>query len=309
MLTGYVSGKAGQFTLPVLTEWEIQRTDGDPCGSFSVTFAAGAGTEAALKDAAFFQATYEGRVVFSGIVDEYTLSLGADGLLATVVGRDLAGLLLDNECRAAEFQMAHLEDILSRYVRPLGIGKIRADQLGPVSGFAVQTADTCWQVLSGWCRHSGEVRPFFLADGTLCLQKAPETGYFPLSPANGILSAELRRQRYGVVSRQTVLDYTHKTVETVTNPDFDGVCDHVVIREGKTLKATWRTAAQRVADSRRDQVVATVTVAGAFMAEPLDRVGLNLPELEVVGNFTVSAVETKLDGQGLRTVLTLREAG
>ena len=307
MLTGHVSGAAGRFDLPVLTEWEIQRTDGEPCGAFSVTFPAGEGTEEALKDAAFFQAEYGGATVFTGIVDEYAVTLDEKGLLATVTGRDLAGLLLDNQCRAAEFQMAQLEDILSRYVRPLGIGKIRADDLGPVGGFAVETADTCWQVLSGWCRHSAEVRPWFLADGTLCLEREPEVGFVILSPANGLLSAEVRRQRYGVVSRQTVLDYTRKSLEVAENAKFDGTCEHVVIREGRTLKAWWRTAAQRVADSMRDRSLATVTVAGAFAAEPRDRVSLTLPELEIAGSYTVAAAATRLDGQGLRTVLTLRE--
>lgn len=306
-MTGYVENRRGErWTLPVLTAWEIRRTDGDPCGAFTVRFAADGGAAEILKGAETFQAEEDGKTCFTGVVDECTVTLDGGGLTAEITGRDLSARLLDSQCRAAEFLSAQLEDILSRYVRPCGITKIRTDNLPAVPNFAVQTGDTCWQALAGYCRHAAEVYPRFSADGTLLLERRPAGRQLVLTMANGPTAVQLRETRYGVISEQTVLDFTRKSVEQVGNPDFDGLCRKVTARSGKTLKADWRTAAQRIADSQRNRTALEVTVPGGFAAEPWDRISVSFPELGVSGGFLVAEAVTRLDGRGLQTALSLR---
>lgn len=309
-MTGCIRDGAGKSRqLPPLTSWELRRTDGDPCGAFTVRFPADETTAALCRSAVSFTASEDGETVFLGVVDECLLTLDGGGRMAELSGRDLGARLLDNQCRAAEFQSAQLEDILGRYVRPFGVTRIRADALPAVPNFSVQTGDSCWQALSGFCRHAADVRPRFAADGTLLLERAPSGKKRTLTMACAPTALRLRSLRYGVISEQTVLDFTKKSIETVQNPAFDGLCKKVAARSGKTLKAAWRTAAQRIADSGRARTVLELTAPGAFLAEPWDRAAVRFEALGIAGDFVVTEAATALNGSGLFTTLTMREEG
>lgn len=306
-MTGSVRSAGGeQWTLPVLTGWEICRTDGDPCGAFTVRFAANEKTVEILRQADTFLATEDGKTVFTGVVDEFQITLGSGGLEAELSGRDMAARLLDNQCRAAELLSAQLEDVLARYVRPRGVTKIQTEALPAVPNLSIQTGDSCWQVLCGYCRHAADVRPRFDADGTLVLQRSPAGKRIVVTMANAPTEVTLQEKRYGVISEQTVLNYSRKSIETTKNPDFSEGCCRVAVQSGKKLKATWRTGAQRIADSMDEAVTLQVTLPGGFLAEPCDRAEVNLAPLGVAGSYRVTEALTRLDGRGLRTRLTLR---
>lgn len=309
-MTGTVTGYDGaKWTLPPLLAWEIGRTDGAPCGSFRVQFAAEQGMAEKLRRGMRFSAFENGAVVFSGVVDEAEITLDSQGLTAELTGRDLSALLLDNETRAAEFQSAQLRDILARYVTPWGINLVDADALPPVEGFSVGTGESCWRVLDGFCRHAAGVQPRFLADGTLRLRR--ESGG-KLLELNTEKALELRftARRYGVISSQTVVDLSRKTVQTVPNVKFlaqMGQCEKVITRSGWTMQPGWRTAQQRIDDSCREAAMLRLALPGSFLAEPGDRLRVNDGRLGLAGTFTVTSAATRLDGGGLTTELTARE--
>ena len=144
-MIGIVTDYAGKRTaLPALLQWSVKRTDGEPCDSFSVQFACGKKTASQLEGGTEFQAVEAGKVVFTGIVDDFELRLGRDGALAEITGRGMAGRLMDMQVPAAEYVTAQLEDILNAYVRPCGITKIEAVEMPPVQQFVVQTGTTCY---------------------------------------------------------------------------------------------------------------------------------------------------------------------
>ena len=82
--------------LPPLLQWQIQQTDAEPCGAFCVQFAHAPELLPELKLAARFYAEHEGRRVMTGVVDDVTVILGRDGLLAELTGRSMAALLMRN---------------------------------------------------------------------------------------------------------------------------------------------------------------------------------------------------------------------
>lgn len=199
-MIGIVTDYAGKRTaLPALLQWSVKRTDGEPCDSFSVQFACGKKTASQLEGATEFQAVEAGKVVFTGIVDDFELRLGRDGALAEITGRGMAGRLMDMQTLAAEYVTAQLEDILNAYVRPCGITKIEAVEMPPVAQFVVQTGATCYQALAGFCRHSADIFPRFLADGTLVLRKDAQGKTVWLGEE--ILQAQYVRNRYGVAAK------------------------------------------------------------------------------------------------------------
>ena len=309
-MTGYVTTCGGKrVALPPLLQWSVRLTDGDPCDSFSVEFPHSRDLTQTLYEAMRFTAEENGRTVFTGVVDDYTLRLDRRGLVAEMTGRGMAAVLLDNQVRAAEYVRAQLEDILNAYVRPYGITSIRACEMPPVERFVVETGYTCWQVLAGFCRHSAGVFPRFLADGTLVLEKE-ETGQRLRLGQTQCVRAAVTDERYGRCSQQVLVNTRTGQQTQALDREFiarGGSCVKVQGRTGNKIRATWRTAEQRVEDARRERWQAEIRVPGGFAAQPLDRVELALPEMGIEGVYTVRAAETECGADGLRCTLSLRE--
>ena len=66
-MIGMVTSCTGKQTLlPALLQWNIKRTDGEPCDSFSVQFLCGKTTKELLEQATEFRATEKGKPHFKG---------------------------------------------------------------------------------------------------------------------------------------------------------------------------------------------------------------------------------------------------
>lgn len=307
-MTGYVTSSAGdRAQLPALFQWNIKRTDGTPCDSFSVQFACTAASMALLEQAVGFEAYEAGKIVFTGIVDDFELRLGKEGTLAEVTGRGMAAKLMDMQTPAAEYVSAQLEDILAAYVRPCGITKIEAEAMGPVENFVVQTGGTCYEALCGFCRHSAEIYPRFLADGTLVLKRQEEGK--KISLGGGILQARYVRNRYGVAAKQVLIHTRDGSFEEANYAEFQALGGTRVQYAGRTgdkIRASFRTAQQRLDDTKRDERLLYVTAAGSFLAQPLDSVFVSMKPLGIEKTMCVQEAESFCDETGVRCTLILR---
>ena len=309
-MTGYVTTCDGRReALPALLQWDIKLTDGDPCDGFSVCFPYERTLAQTLRKAVHFTAEEDGGTVFTGVVDDYEVTLDARGLLAEMTGRGMAARLLDNQVRAAEYVSAQLEDILSTYVRPYGVTKIRADAMPEVERFVVETGYTCWQVLAGFCRHSAGIFPRFPPDGTLVLEQETAGKTVRLRQAQ-CLRVRMTDSRYGLSSRQVMVNTRTGMQTAAENGEFialGGSCVKVHGMTGSKLRAVWRTAQQRLEDDQRGKRLTEVRVPGAFIARPMDRVELELEKLGIGGTYTVQAAESVCGTDGMYCTLTLRE--
>lgn len=309
-MTGYVTTCDGRReTLPALLQWDIKLTDGDPCDGFSVCFPYGEQLAQTLRKAVYFTAEENGETVFAGVVDDYEITLDAKGLLAEMTGRGMAARLLDNQVRAAEYVSAQLEDILKTYVRPYGVTRIRAVQMPEVERFVVETGYTCWQVLAGFCRHSADIFPRFLPDGTLVLEQEKAGRDVRLRQAQCV-KVRAADSRYGLSARQVMVNTRTGAQTAAENAEFiarGGSCVKVHGMTGNKLRAVWRTAQQRMEDDRRGKRLIEVRVPGAFAAQPLDRVELELGKMGIGGAYTVQAAESVCGGDGVYCILTLRD--
>ena len=296
-------------SLPPLLEWSIRQTDGDPCGSFSVCFAFEAAWLPVLKQAVGFTAEDGGRTVLTGLVDDFAVRLDRRGALAEVSGRSMAAALMDNQVRAAEFVSAQLADILRLYVKPCGITRIDAAPMGQVANFAVETGYTCWQVLTGFCRHSAEIFPRFAPDGTLVLRKNETPRRVVIEPEQ-VRACSYVQNRYGAAARQVMVNTRTGEQQVAENAELRKLgiqCTHVSgMTGGGKLRATWRTAAQRLADSARELRQATVQLTGTADILPGDAVELRLPGLGAAEELSVAAVVHCGGDTGVFTTLELR---
>ena len=309
-MKGYLTLCGGErVELPELMQWSIRTTDGDPCGSFSVRFRHTAAWLPVLEQAVRFYAEDSGgAAAFSGVVDDFEVRLSDKGLLAEVSGRSMAAVLMDNQVRAAEFVSAQLEDILRLYVRPYGVGQIDAEAMPPVAEFTVETGYSCWQVLTGFCRHSADIFPRFLPDGTLVLRKSAGGRRVTIRPEQ-VLLCSYAQKRYGVAARQVMVNTRNgaqQVAESAALLALGTRCTHVSGRAGSKVRATWRTAQQRLDDCARDRRTVQVRLLGAEAVRPLDLVTLDVPEMGLAGVFTVQAAARSGDDTGVYTTLELR---
>lgn len=306
-MTGYVTLHGGQTRqLPALLQWDIVRTDAEPCGAFRVQFAHTPALLQELQLATGFYAEHGGRRVMTGVVDDVTVCLDKNGLLAELTGRSMAARLLDTQVRAAEYQSAQLGDILAQYVRPCGVTRIVAEPLGAVGNFVVETGYSCYQVLAGFCRHSADVLPRFDADGTLILTRAG-TGTRRVI-CGGCIRAQYIFDRYGAAARQILVNTRNGSEMVAQNAEFQAMGGYGVRVSGMTgqkIRAAWRTAGQRLDDSWRAARTLSLTLPGSFLAEPADTASVTLPELGVEGTFTVRSAESSCDDTGAVCTLEL----
>lgn len=308
-MTGSVRTCTGKTVeLPPLVQWRILRTDGDPCDAFAIRFVHDASLVKTLQEAVAFTAVQSGKTVFCGVVDDFEIRLDGNGMLAELTGRGMGAKLMDTQVRAAEYASAQPEDILRDYVRNCGITRIRAESMPPVGSFVVETGYTCWQVLTGFCRHSAGIRPRFSADGTLILEKRKPGRKLELK--GGEIKLSYEQSRYGVCTQQTLINTRtgqQTTAENAQVRDLGGFTKNVTGRSGSKIRATWRTAQQRIEDAAENFRTVRVQLPGSFLAEPLDEVQIVLPEPGLFGVFTVTEVESCCGDTGESCTLTMRD--
>ena len=77
-------------------------------------------------------------------------------------------------------------------------------------------------------------------------------------------------------------------------------------RTGDKIRATFRTAKQRLDDTKRDEKLLYVTYPGNFLAEPLDQAVVSIGALGIRGTFTVQEAQSGCDETGATCTLILR---
>ena len=112
-MTGYIINSSGTETeLPSFLSWDICHSIGEPCDWFEVSFIYYSHQLSKLQSACRFRAEHDGATVFTGVVDEYSISIDEHGSVVTISGRSPAALLLDNELPAAMYAALSSESLV-----------------------------------------------------------------------------------------------------------------------------------------------------------------------------------------------------
>lgn len=300
------------YDLPALLEWNVTLTGTVPCDSFSVTFLYQKEMAEPLHLAAGFAAIENGEVMLRGIVDEYVVELGTDGMTATLSGRGYAARLLDNESRPVTYQSATLAEIVRCHVTPYGItcGELR--DVAADSVYTVAAGTSQWKALENFCRTYGGFSPRFARDGRLLA--APESGgaQLVIGENDPVLACTLREDHYGVLTEALVIDKKRNVSFSVKNQDMidrGGQCRRVIYTPGQSTWADMRyTGEYQIQQSQKEEKEIRVTLAGSFPAFPGDRITLELARIGISGTYRVAEAENRFSVKdGATATLTLRE--
>ena len=301
------------YELPVLLSWNVTHTGSVPCDSYSVTFLYQKEMAPILRLAAGFIGMENGEIAARGIVDEYTVDLGSDGITATITGRGAAARLLDNESRPVTYQAATLEEIIRCHVTPYGIVTREIADVRANSVYTVAAGASQWKVLADFCRTYGGFLPRFDTNGAMLAvpEKKPEKKIV-IGENDPVLECSLREDHYGVLTEALIIDKTRNISYSVKNADMiakGGQCRRVIYTPGQSTWAAMRyTGEYQIEKSREEEKLVTVTLPGSFLAFPGDWVSLGLERMGLTGEFSVREAENVYSSQsGYMVTLTLKE--
>lgn len=301
-------GGGGELALPTAVSWKFCYGTGTPCDSFFMRCLWKRGQERMLSAACRFFAQWEGERVFTGVVDEFAVICGRDGLYLELSGRGMAALLLDNESEALSYERAVLEEILENHVSPYGI---QTDFQQSISGnnYVVSSGSSQWKALQGFTNRFGGFDPHFTREGALVVQPLWGSGReLRVDGSTPLLSLRKREQRYGVISEMLIQDKVQGITLSVPNEEFvqtGGQRRHVLYMPRSTANSRRYTGEYQIAQSALEQLEITLELPFAFAASPGDRVGLALDRLRLSGSYDVVASRSRMDGDGERTEVTL----
>ena len=304
-------GNGGELALPTAVSWNFCYGTDTPCDSFFLRCLWERGQEKLLSAACRFYAQWEGERVFTGVVDDFAVICGKDGLYLEVSGRGMAALLLDNEAMPAEYQRCTRADIVAGHVTPYGVEAVGGAQLPAVAGFTVASGESEWSVVRRYACYYGGIVPRFDRLGRLVLD-APDDGQeLRIREEDAATDWEYREERHGVLSQVAVRRRTTWGTQWVSDPAFlaEGGCARKIV----TVPNTTGTAAMRyTADyqlkaARRERVRMRITVAGAFLAWPGQLVSVELNGFGANGHYRAAQTEVSCGSRGLTTTLVLGE--
>lgn len=304
-------GSGETLKLPRAIRWEFCYGTGEPCDSFFVRCLWESGQEKNLSAACRFWADWDGERVFTGVVDDFAVICGKDGLYLELSGRGMAALLLDNEALPAQYQKATRNDIVADHVAPYGVETVGGSGLPAVSNFTVTSGVSEWSVVKEFACYYGGVVPRFDRLGRLVLDGHSDGEVLHLDGTIPVTAWEYREERYGVLSKVAVRQRSSGSVQWVADPDFlaEGGCARRVITVPNTTgSAAMRYSANyQLRASRAERVRLTAAMAGGFLAQPGQLVQVELPRCGAGGLYRAARVEVSCGEEGLSTTLVLGE--
>lgn len=308
-MTGYLIDSSGtQTELPEFLSWDVCHGIGEPCDWFEVSFIYYNSQLPKLRSARRFIGKNNNNTVFTGVVDEYSISIDKNGSVVTVTGRGDAALLLDNELSAREYETLSSTQMLEKFVKPFGISNIVSGEAVTLGEFSVRTGESAWSALRRFCRYAWNTIPYFAPDGTLVLN-ARKGKTIEADSSKTVAATVMNDEKYGVISDVTVRNRVTGTSYSVKNgnADYAGLKSHREISVPKTTGAAAAryTAEYQIEESMRGRKTVKLTLTKQFACFPGDVVELTAEKLGVSGSFGVLRSHCWGDSFGAGTIATL----
>lgn len=312
-MTAYITLCSGESRkLPELLSWDFTHGFCSPCDCFEVSFLYSRELLEPLRTAVRLRAEHDGETVFSGVVDELSLSADAAGCAAVLRGRGLQALLLDNEAESADYSGAAADFILARHAAPFGVTDVDFEGTEGVRvSLSVGAGESCWNVIDKFAQFGAGLRPRFTSGGRLVLNGESGGRERRFGAGTAVSAQSFTQDRYGVISAALVKNRARGSETLVENPEFlalGGCCRRVVTMPRKSaFDAMRHTGTYQIRRSAENFRRCSLTVPGLFAAFPGDTAVLEGTPLGTDGSFLVWQSRCWADAHSAGTVLELRE--
>ena len=298
MIRGYVTAcNTGIVTqLPEPLEWELVRADKAERDSFFFTFPFPAQLRQTLSAAIRFQAKENGTVLFTGVVDGYTVSLGASGCVCKLYGRSTAALLMDNESPAAQYTSPTIQTIVQKYVTANGVACMYDEPAAPGS-FTVALGDSAMKILSNYAAAVDALPCRVRADGVVRFTFARENSGVTLTQSD-IISAKLLDRRRGVVSEFRLIE------DDGYLPRYNSAFLDEGGQSRRYLKECILSENHIVYETMRNRRLFRLLLPGTARLEPAANFTLRLQQFSFEGTLYVTSCRSFCSEDGLLCEIT-----
>jgi len=308
-MTGYlIDYKGDTYKLPKLFSWTVNHGLGTPCDAFEICFVYESYMADILSGAVRFKGTFDGKTVFYGIVDEYEINIDSSGCSASVSGRGLAGILLDNEAEAVQYSVCSLNDIIANHVKPYGITDMLVSASGYANNYRVDSGRSEWSALYEFARFACNVTPYFTREGKLMLTPIDGQRLY-IDDRSGVFDVKYREKRYDRISEALVKNNTRDVSVTVENSSFlkkGGMCRRVINVPRNTGYDSMRyTGMYQIKCADEEHIVLEFTIPQLFAAFPNDIVDVKLASFGLIGQYRVKETSVWADGTSCGTKVRL----
>lgn len=271
-------------------------------------------------------------VVLTGRIDDIDDSISHGSHTLSLSGRDLAATLVDCSAPVFTAKQITLAEVVASVVKPLGIARVQVLAKGGARDkVSIDPGDTAWDVLARAAEAVG-LWPWFTPDGTLVVG-GPDYSTPPVASlilcrdgkGNNVQSLSRQQSLAARYSDITVLAQAHGTQAEagrhalkaqVKDPAVTVYRPKIVQdADAENLADTRARARKLLSDSRLQGFTLTATVTGhrtssGQLWQPGQRVHVLSEPHGIDGVFFLMARKLQGgEGQGTRTVLTLKEDG
>lgn len=292
-----------RVSLPAPVSCQLSLDEDSPAHAFSATFP----VSAALPPLYSCDVSYQGSPVFSGLLDQQTISVSADGSLLKLAARSRAALLLENDALPQTYLNPSLQQLFDRHAAPYGFTEISGN-LGPFRGkFTVRKGMSEWQALSEFAAYFLGVTLRPAGDRSLDASGKPSARSVTFSNSSGL--------PYSSLSHSFLLQNqaSHLHLQPALGASYSGlVVDQAAVRLGvqrhRYLSLRPFLAQRSLEQSRRKaQEVTVLSPLPLFHRLSLgDLACLDDPVFAHTGELSVAKISFSLDDKGQRSCLTLR---
>lgn len=259
----------------------------------------------------------ENEKFFSGVVDEQKFEVTSSGCFLTIVARNKAAYLIDNEASPQGYTRPSLDIIFKRHVKPYGFKAIYGDLSVFSTIIEVTKGMSEWDVLEQFCSSCLNTFPTVNADGTIDATGSANFKKICFSNVKGAVnysSFVKKDYRYKLIS-EIVVCAPYEPIYVARIKDQKLIDKGISRRKFISMSAdndnakkySISTAEQMISNAKKKAHEIILTCPGAVFAQVGNKCDINDSVLGKLEDLEVYEIEYKLNRNGEFTVITLLE--
>ncbi len=253
--------------------------------------------------------------LFTGTLDEQTITENDQGRRIKLIARGAGGVLLDNEALPQLYTNISLSDLFNNHIRPYGFQTLIADDNPFFNRYQILKGVSEWEAFSNFFRNTAYGNAFIDDDDNIVCRMAEPSGTTHTfsnrdAAARHYANLKITNNRYSPITRFVIRDdegvYSYAYDNSKTDQLRLKRKRYLIPSVEYTLSSNGGIidASLRIRRSMLGKLVITLTCPDLLACGVRDRVNLDTGFEQFEGLF-VQQVRYKLAASGITTTLTL----
>lgn len=258
----------------------------------------------------FVYAFDSAQTVFVGQADEIITLKSADGIIAKITARSMAGILLDNEAQPCIYHNPSPSMIYEKHLKPYGFENCVTDDTPFFGTLKITKGMSEWQVLDNFCRNKHSNTARVTGGGRVIFERknSEDRLCFSDTAENGYISMKKSVNRYKVISEVRLkLKEEGRYTGTLKNEAADS---RIIRRRLVNALADTRkldTADKIISQSNNEYFEITLECVGSYFDIVGRKAEIRDRHFGKTGGLYVHKLKYSSGANGEMTTITLRK--